>query len=53
MELRYRGHANLEVRCEDDRVRVTVRRSAAVPIRVAVKDQETTLHPGETWEVVV
>src|SRR5579875_3908315 len=53
LELRYRGHQGIEIRCAHDRVRVSLPRSAAVPIRVAIRDQAATIQPGGAWEAAL
>ncbi|SDS88051.1 glycoside hydrolase family 65 protein [Actinopolymorpha singaporensis] len=51
LQLRYRGHWGITVHCTQDEVRIGLRRSAAAPITVAVKDEHTTLRPGRSWWV--
>ncbi|GAA2757964.1 glycoside hydrolase family 65 protein [Actinopolymorpha rutila] len=51
LQLRYRGHWGVTVRCTQEEVRIGLRRSAAAPITVAVKDEQTTLRPGQSWRV--
>jgi len=53
LELRYRGHQGIEIRCAQDRVRVSLPRSAAVPIRVVIRGQAATIQPGGAWEAAL
>jgi trehalose/maltose hydrolase-like predicted phosphorylase len=51
LQLRYRGHWGITVRCIKDVVRVSVPRSEAASVTVAVDGRTIALRPGESWEV--
>jgi trehalose/maltose hydrolase-like predicted phosphorylase len=48
--LRYRGHWGIDLVCRQDRLKVTLRPGAALPIRIAPGDQEVLIQPGDSWE---
>jgi trehalose/maltose hydrolase-like predicted phosphorylase len=53
MRMHFRGHEGMTVRCTHERVQVSLLRSAAPPIDVAVGGHRRTLRDGETWDVAV
>ncbi|MWA03424.1 glycoside hydrolase family 65 protein [Actinomadura sp. LD22] len=48
--LRYRGHWGIDLTCRQDRLRVTLRPGAALPVRIAFSDQDVFIRPGDSWE---
>lgn len=48
--LRYRGHWGIDLVCRQDRLKVTLRPGAALPIRIAPGDQDVLIQPGDSWE---
>jgi trehalose/maltose hydrolase-like predicted phosphorylase len=53
MRMHFRGHEGMTVRCTHERVQVSLLRSGAPPIEVAVGDRRRTLRDGETWDVSI
>lgn len=53
MRIRFRGHEGLTVRSTHKRVQVSLLRSGAPPIEVAVGERRRTLRDGETWNVAL
>jgi trehalose/maltose hydrolase-like predicted phosphorylase len=50
LELRYRGHRGIRVRCVHDRLELALPRSEMAPIHVAVRGEQVTIAPGQRWE---
>ncbi|HEU5031800.1 MAG TPA: glycosyl hydrolase family 65 protein [Spirillospora sp.] len=48
--LRYRGHWGIDLTCRQDRLKVTLRPGAALPVRLAFGDQDVLIQPGDSWE---
>jgi trehalose/maltose hydrolase-like predicted phosphorylase len=52
-DVRYRGHWGVRIRVEHRRLEVSLRRSAAAPVRVGHRDRIVRIQPGGTWSTAL
>jgi trehalose/maltose hydrolase-like predicted phosphorylase len=52
-DVRYRGHWGVRIRVEHRRLEVSLRRSAAAPVRVGHRDSVVQIEAGGTWSTAL